>query len=243
MKQILLIFMAAALCGPLSIAQNPAGGLLNKAKKMVTGEGDLSNDEIGGGLKEALKLGISEAVDFLSAENGYYESIYKVLLPEEARKVTDRLKTVPGFNNVEHELVLRINRAAELAASKAKPIFVAAITQLTFKDAMNILMGEKNAATQYLHRSTYQPLYGEFRPVIISALDEVNARAYWRDAVNAYNKIPLVTRVNPELDDYVAQKALEGLFSLVEKKERSIREDVGLRTSPLLQKVFARQDR
>ncbi|MBV6428356.1 MAG: hypothetical protein KIPDCIKN_02883 [Haliscomenobacter sp.] len=217
-------------------------GALDKLKAKVT-ESDLTKEEAGKGLKEALKVGAEEAVAFLSKENGYYESVYKVLLPEEAQKVVSKLKMVPGFSNVEQELVLRINRAAELAASKATPIFVNAITQLTFQDALNILMGEQNAATNYLRSTTSGQLYAEFKPVIAASLDEVNARQYWKDAVTAYNKIPLVTKINTELDDHVANKALGGLFQLVEVKEAQIRTDVSARTSDILKKVFAKQDK
>lgn len=204
--------------------------------------GGLSQEEAGKGLKEALDIGLAEAVGFLSAEDGYYRSIYKVLLPEEARAVAGKLRAVPGFSNVEEEIVLKINRAAEDAAKKAGPIFVSAIKQMTFQDAMNILMGNKDAATRYLEKTTYDQLYSEFKPVIVESLDKFNARTYWRDAVTAYNKIPLASRANPELDDYVARQALLGLFGLIEVKEKDIRENVGARTSELLRKVFAKQD-
>ncbi len=241
MRQLLILLSAVLIALPEAQSQG-LGGLLDKAKKAVTGEGALSPEEAGDGLKEALNLGVEEAVAFLSREDGYYESIYKILLPEEAQSVTDRLRAVPGFGQVERELVLRLNRAAELAAKKATPIFADAIRQMTFRDALDILLGEPDAATRYLHRSTYDALYGEFRPVIVQSLDEVNARTYWAKSVNAYNGLPLVQDVNPELDAYVTEKALEGLFGLIEKKEGQIRTDVGARTSPLLQKVFAEQD-
>ena len=219
-------------------------GALNKLKTKVSGSApELSKEETGKALKEALQIGAEEAVAFLAKENGYYESVYKVLLPEEAQKVTAKLKAVPGFANVEQELILRLNRAAELAAAKAKPIFVNAISGLSFQDALAILMGEKNAATQYLRNTTSQQLITAFKPVIAASLDEVKARQYWRDAVTAYNKIPLVTKVNTELDDYVTNKALEGLFQLVEVKEGKIRTDVSARSSELLRKVFAKQDK
>ncbi|MCB9326034.1 MAG: DUF4197 domain-containing protein [Lewinellaceae bacterium] len=214
----------------------------NKVEQTLSGGGALSQEEIGNGLKEALDAGVGEAVDFLSAEDGYYKTAYKILLPEEAQKVTAKLRAVPGWSNVEQTLEEKMNRAAEIAVQKAKPIFVSAIKQMTFKDAMNILMGEKNAATAYLHKTTYQSLFNEFMPVIQSALDEVNAREYWRTAVGAYNKIPFVTKTNPELDSHVTQKALVGLFDLVEKKEASIRTNVGDRKTDLLKKVFAKQD-
>ena len=219
-------------------------GALDKAKKAASSlkDGGLSQDEAGNGLKEALNNGVSDAVDFLSKEDGYYKSPYKILLPEEAQKVVSKLSSVPGFSNVEANLVEKMNRAAEDAATKAKPIFVNAIKQMTFKDALNILMGNDDAATRYLEGTTYKKLYADFMPIIQASLDKVNAREYWRSAVTAYNKIPFVEKTNPELDDHVNQMALTGLFSLVEKKEKGIRKDVGLRTSPLLKKVFAKQD-
>lgn len=240
MKRILIFFLVLGLASTGLEAQG-LKGLLNKAKKTITGED--GEDEVGLGLKEALNKGVGEAVDFLSAEDGYYKSAYKILIPEEAQKVTKKLKAVPGFANVEDDLIEKLNRAAEDAADKAKPIFVNAIKQMTFKDAMNLLMGEQDAATRYLEKTTYNQLYDEFRPVIIASLDKVNARSYWASAVGAYNKIPFQKKVNPELDDYVTQKALEGLFSLVEKKEKDIRENPAERTTDLLKKVFSKQDK
>lgn len=237
------LFFIALLVATASHAQ--LDGLVKKAKNTVKdlSGGGLTQEDIGNGLKAALDAGVGEAVDFLSAKDGYFKSPYKILIPEEAQKVVSKLKGVPGFGNVEADLTERMNRAAEDAATKAKPIFVAAIKKLTFQDAMNILMGNPDAATRYLEKSTYQSLYNEFKPVIQASLDKVNAREYWRNAVNAYNKIPLVTKTNPELDDHVTKTALVGMFGLVEKKEGSIRTDVGQRNTDLLKKVFAKQDK
>ncbi|HPN71857.1 MAG TPA: DUF4197 domain-containing protein, partial [Saprospiraceae bacterium] len=150
---------------------------------------------------------------------------------------------IPGFGDVEEKLVAKMNQAAEIAAKKATPIFVDAIKQMTVKDASSILFGEKNAATTYLNKTSRQPLYDTFMPVIQSSLDEVNARTYWASVVEAYNKIPFIKKLNPALDDHVNQKALDGLFSLIEVKEAGIREDVGQRTSPLLKEVFSKLDK
>jgi hypothetical protein len=205
--------------------------------------GVLSNDEIGSGLKSALEIGIGKGSDVLSQKGGYFNSAYKILLPEEARKVTDKLKAIPGFNKLEDVVLEKINAGAEDAAAKAKPIFVNAIKSMTLSDALGILMGDKNAATAYLKKSTFQQLYNEFNPVIVSSLDKFEARKTWGDAVNVYNKIPFINnKVNPSLDEYVTQQALNGLFSMVEEKERSIRTNIGERTSDLLKKVFAKQD-
>lgn len=241
MKKLGVMVLAFAMVA--SVSAQDLGGLLKKAEDVLEG-GDinLSQEDIGNGLKEALNAGVGKAVDFLSAEDGYFKSPYKILLPEEAQQVIKKVKNVPGFENVEDELVERLNRAAELAAVKAKPIFISAITQMTFSDAMDILMGEKDAATQYLHKTTNDQLFKEFMPVIQTSLDEVNAREYWRSVVQTYNKIPFVKKVNPELDEYVTQKGLDGMYSLIEKKELDIRKNQSSRTTDLLTNVFAKQD-
>lgn len=199
--------------------------------------------EIGLGLKQALEFGITEGSNVLSKRDGYFKSAYKILLPEEARVVTDRLKVIPGFSNLEEIILEKLNRAAEDAAKSAAPIFVDAIKQMTFDDAIGILMGPDDAATKYLNAKTFDPLYQEFRPVIMTSLNKFNAIQYWADAINAYNKIPFVEKVNPNLDEYVTEKALEGLFAMVAKKELGIRNDISERTTDLLKKVFAKQDR
>lgn len=242
MKKILPVFILLAC---FTTAQAQFKDALKKAKakvEEVTDGGGLSQEEVGNGLKEALNNGVGDAVDFLSKEDGYFGSPYKILVPEEARKVTSKLKSVPGFQNVESDLEEKMNKAAEIAAKKAKPIFISAIKQMTFKDAMDILMGEDDAATSYLKSATFKQLYSEFMPVIQASLDEVNAREYWRSAVTAYNKIPFVDKTNPELDDHVNRKALEGMFKLVEKKEAGIRNDSSLRNTDLLRRVFSKQD-
>ncbi len=239
------ILPLALLLLTFSFANAQLKGALDKAKAKaneVVGGGSLNQDEVGQGLKEALNKGVGEASDFLSKADGYYKSPYKILLPEEAQKVVKKLKMVPGFENVEANLTEKMNRAAEDAAVKAKPIFVSAIKSMTFKDAMNILMGNDDSATRYLESATFKQLYAEFMPIIQESLDKVGAREYWRTAVTAYNKLPLVEKTNPELDDHVNRKALNGLFGLVEKKEAGIRNDVSLRNSDLLKKVFAQQD-
>ena len=205
-------------------------------------ETPLSTAEIANGLKEALNIGTNDAVDFLSAKDGYFKTVYKIFLPEEARKVTDKLKFIPGFSQVEDVILQKINQAAEDAAKTVGPIFLDAIKGMSINDAMGILLGEKNAATQYLHQSTYDNLYGQFQPIILESLNKFNAVGYWSDAVDKYNKIPLLGSVNPRLDDYVTHEALKGLFSLVEQKEHGIRTDISQRITPLLQKVFKRQD-
>ena len=236
MQKTIVLFLAILTFFNVS-GYSQFGKVLNKAKEVVSG-GSLSQDEAGRGLKEALKLGVGEAVTQLSATNGYLESPYKILLPEEAHSVVSRLKNVPGFENIERDLVSKMNEAAEYAAKKATPIFTDAITTITFDDALKILSGKDDAATRYLENKSYQKLYAAFMPVIQEALDEVKARDLWRSAITAYNKIPLVRKTNPELDDHVNAKALTGLFGLIEHKEKGIRNNVDQRTSELLRQVF-----
>lgn len=206
-------------------------------------EAPLSTADIASGLKEALNLGTGEAVEFLSIKDGFYKSIYKIYLPEEARQVTEKLKIIPGFSNVEEVILEKINRAAEDAAKNVGPIFLNSIKNLSIGDAMGLLMGERDAATRYLESTTEQQLYDKFQPIILASLNKFNAVQYWEDAVNKYNKIPFIGgNVNPRLDDHVTQAALVGLFSLIEQKEEGIRTDVAQRVSPLLQKVFKKQD-
>jgi len=199
-------------------------------------------EEIGSGLKEALSKGITKGVSALSQQDGYLKSAYKILLPADVTKVTSKLKNIPGFSNLENELLEKMNRGAEDAAKEAGPIFIGAIKQLTFKDVTNILMGTDNAATDFLQRTTTTQLYEKFNPKIVASLDKIGANNLWKKAADAYNKIPLVTKVNNDLDDYVTKEALKGLFGKVSEEEKNIRRNKGARTTDLLKKVFAKQD-
>ena len=203
----------------------------------------LTNADIASALKQALSIGAEKSSNQLSALNGYYQSPYKILLPEEANTVISKLKFIPGFSNFEEEMIKKINKGAEDAAKKSAPIFLNAIKQMTIQDALGILMGEKNAATNYLNRTTYNALYSEFNPVIVNSLNKFGALDYWTKAVNKYNALPFVSKVNPDLADHVTAKALVGLFDVVEQKELGIRTDLSQRSSDLLKRVFAKQDK
>ncbi|MBK6620437.1 MAG: DUF4197 domain-containing protein [Saprospirales bacterium] len=236
MKRIVLLSALTLVFSSCDVLQEIVDTSLSQPAALTSGE-------IASGLKQALEFGITEGATKLSQQDGYFKSAYKILLPPEARKVTEKLKSIPGFTNVENIILEKINRGAEDAAKKAAPIFKNAITSMTFNDALGILMGNQNAATRYLQNATTNKLYAEFNPVIAESLDKFSARKYWADAVNAYNKIPLVEKANPDLDDYVTKQALTGLFSMVEKKEIEIRSNIASRTTDLLKKVFAKQDK
>lgn len=237
--RLLAIFFSLSILSSCTNAQKTLGSIFNDVKT-ATGTGE--STDVGAGLKQALEIGVSKGADYLSKEDGYLKSAYKILIPAEAKKVTDKLQGIPGFDQVERELTTRLNRAAELAAKEAKPIFVDAIKKMSFRDVTNILMGKNDAATQYLNQTTSTPLYNAFNPVVKKALDEVNATTYWRSVTSAYNKLPFVSPVNTELDDYTTRKALDGLFKKIAEEELNIRTNLAFRTSDLLRKVFAKQD-
>jgi len=203
---------------------------------------ELTTEEVVEGLKEALIKGIRKGSDQASRVDGYFKNPrIKIPFPEDVQKVENKLRQV-GLGKEVDKFILSLNRAAEKAAVEAKPIFVTAIKSLTIQDAWGILKGEQNAATRYLQRTTTPQLKGKFQPVIRNAMNQVNATKYYSDLVNTYNKIPFVQKVNPNLDAYATDKAIEGLFFLIAKEEGKIREDPVARTTEILRKVFGSQD-
>ncbi|MBY8961186.1 DUF4197 family protein [Flavobacterium sp. D11R37] len=219
--------------------------VLNKAKEKLntsTGTSALSNAEIGSGLKEALKKGVDDQVQKLTAVDGFYKNeAVKILLPEELQKVDKTLRKM-GMASLADEGIKVLNRAAEDAVKEATPIFTNAIMNMSFTDAKNILMGADNSATQYLQRTTTSPLYSKFSPVVSQSLDKVGANAVWAKIIDKYNSLPLVSKVNPNLTDYVTNKALDGVFTMIAVEEKNIRTNLSSRSSDLLKKVFALQD-
>lgn len=199
--------------------------------------------EMGLGIKQALELGTSRGADLLSAKDGFLGNLaVKIFFPPEAQKVEKTLRSI-GLGSLADNVILSLNRAAEDAAKEAKPIFLSAIKQMTITDATNILFGNKDAATEYFKRVTTAQLMDKFKPVILNSLNKVGATKYWGDAANQYNKIPLVKPVSTDLSSYVAQKAIDGMFIQVAQQELLIRDNLGARTTTLLQKVFGYADR
>lgn len=235
MRQIL--FLAALIV----LSESAAAQLnLDKLKKTISGE-SLSKEEIGEGLKEALTNGVSKGSDLVSKLDGYYKNPeIKIPFPPEVKQVETKLRQI-GLGSEVDKFIESLNRGAEDAAKEAKPIFVSAIKQMTIQDAWGILKGENDAATKYLNRTTSPLLTEKFKPVIQNSLNKVNATKYYSDLVNTYNKIPLVQKVNPNLDDYATEKAIQGLFVMIAKEEKNIRANPGARTTELLKKVFSAQ--
>jgi hypothetical protein len=199
--------------------------------------------DISAGLKEALNNGISKQVVKLTATDGFYKNeAVKILLPDELRKVDAGLRKV-GLGSLADEGLKVLNRAAEDAVKEATPIFVNAVMNMSFTDAKTILMGNENSATMYLQNTTSTALYGKFNPVIKNSFTKVGADKVWANIITKYNLIPFVQKVNPDLTDYVTNQAMTGVFKMIAVEEKNIRTNLNARTSVLLQKVFAMQDK
>ncbi|EDM37506.1 hypothetical protein PBAL39_10191 [Pedobacter sp. BAL39] len=242
MKKISIYFIALCVVS-LSSCDVQSQSKLGNILKQIPAGGNPTTTEIGLGIKQALELGTSHGADLLSAKDGFLgNAAVKILFPPEAQKVEKTLRSV-GLNSLADNVVTSLNRAAEDAAKEAKPIFLAAIKQMTIADATNILLGNKDAATQYFKRVTTSQLMQKFSPVITNSLSKVGATKYWGDAAAQYNKIPLVKPVSTDLSAYVAEKAIDGMFYQVAQEELKIRDNIGARSTTLLQKVFGYADK
>lgn len=238
MKRIILI----TLCFVIVFGAEAQLDKLKKAAKSVTSGGSgLSSADIAEGLKEALTNGISKGSDLVSQVDGYFKNQeIKLPFPPEAKNAETKLRQM-GLGSEVDKFILSLNRAAEDAAKEAKPIFVTAIKSMTIQDAASILQGAPDAATQYLKRTTSPQLKEKFKPVIQNSLNKVNATKYYADLIGTYNKIPMVQKMNPDLDEYATDEAIEGLFIMIAKEEKNIRSNPAARTSELLKKVFGSQ--
>lgn len=234
------IILLACVFGACTTAQvNQTVDKMNKT--LGKEQSPLSTEQVAEGLKEALIKGISTGSDLVSQVDGYFKNPeIKIPFPPDVKRVEDRLRQM-GLGGEVDRFVMTLNRGAEDAAKEAKPIFISAIRSMTIQDAWAILRGEKDAATQYLKRTTSSQLKDKFKPVIQNALSKVNATKYYGDLVNTYNKIPLVQKVNPDLDDYATDMAIDGLFVMIAKEEKNIRDNPAARTTELLKKVFSQQ--
>jgi len=212
-----------------------AGSTIGSASR---GPGGLTNAEAASGLKEALAQGISKGADQASQTDGFYlNKLIRIPFPPDAQRVANTLRTI-GLGGQVDKFELALNRGAEDAATSAKPIFLSAIKSLTFSDVWNILTGEKNAATQYLQRTTSTQLSTAFKPIIEQSLSKVGATRYYTDLTTRYNQIPLVTPVQTDLNQYATDRAIGGLFTLIAQEEANIRENPVARTTELLKRVF-----
>lgn len=247
-RQLLILSLASILLGGCAE--------LNSLIQSVPSNAPLSEAEVIDGLKEALITGSNNASSILSAVDGYYgDDLVKILLPEEASVIIDNLAKIPGGDKLVEDLILSINRAAEDAAKEVAPIFINSIKQMTINDAFGILRGADNAATQYLISTTRTDLYNLYKPKIRKStekdiLGELSAKDSWDALTGKWNlfansiagRLADVSPVNTDLDDFLTNKALDGVFLKVEEEEKDIRQNVSARITPILQKVFGSLD-
>jgi len=228
MKRYLLILSSAVLLmsGCASLNLPGAGGGVTQA-------------EAAQGIREALVQGTTTAILNLNKTDGFYgNQAYKLFLPPDASRVEGTLRDL-GFGKIVDQAILQINRAAEDAVGKAKPIFADAIRDMTIRDAINIVRGSNDAATQYFRDKTTAQLINAFSPIIKSALDRTNATRYYGDVINAYNRLPTTfNKINPDLPSYVTGKAVDALFDQIAREELNIRENPAARVTEILRKVF-----
>ena len=204
--------------------------------------GEITNAEIASGLRVALDQGIKKQVSKLAQVDGFYKNeLVKILLPEELQKVDKTLRDI-GLSSLADEGLKVLNRAAEDAVKEATPIFINAVKEITFADAKRILLGNDNAATQYLTSKTQTALYDKFHPVIQKSFSKVGAEQIWENLITKYNTIPFTSDINPDLTDYVTNEALKGVYTMIAVEEKKIRTNLSSRTTDLLRRVFALQD-
>ncbi|MDD3686836.1 MAG: DUF4197 domain-containing protein [Bacteroidales bacterium] len=236
MKKIIAILSVVVLLSSCDVLMDVLGDL-------DTGGGttQLTQAEVAQGLKEALTVGIGNVVNVVAVTDGFYKnSEIRIPFPEEAIKVKEFCINA-GLKNQVTQFEEKLNRAAEEAAKGSKEVFVTAIKQMTISDAITILKGGDDAATQYLKKTTSTTLYNKFYPVVVSATDKIMLAKYWTPLVEKYNTAMTITggeKVNTDLNAYVTNKALDGLYLMVAKEEKKIRVDPVARVTDILVKVF-----
>ena len=233
-----------------------SGAQLSKVLKKITNKTvPLSNADIVSGLKDALLVATDSSVTHLSAVDGYLKDLtIKILLPPEAKSITDNLSKLPGGAKLVDDVIIRINRAAEDAAKGAKPIFVKSVRDMTFSDGLQILKGPNDAATQYFVQKTSLQLGELYRPKLRESLNKdlvagISTQQSWNELTVQWNKMAGSTlgqfaglkKVDVKLEDYILEQALKGMFLKIAEREKNIRTDVNARVTPLLQKVFGGQ--
>ncbi len=202
---------------------------------------NLTTDEVIRGLKEALYVGATNSTSLTSKTDGFYlNPLIRIPFPPEAIKVKNVVEQL-GLKSMVGEFEQSLNRAAEEASKKALPIFKNAIVSMSISDGMSILHGSDNAASEYLKSKTESAMIAEFTPVVKNAIQTVNVTKYWNPIASTYNKTTLITgesQINPNLDEYITHKTLDGLFYLISQEELKIRQNPAARVSELLKKVF-----
>jgi hypothetical protein len=222
----------------LAVAALLAAVALSAVGPKPTRAGESRQDRLALGLKEALGIGVRNAVDLNGRVDGYFKNeAIKITTPRQLRSV-EKLLRFAGQDRQVDAFVLAMNRAAERAAPAARPIFTDAIREMTFDDARRILTSKDAAATAYFKEKTTERLAKAFRPIVSEAMDEEDVTDRYRKLMDRVQALPLGDQLNFDLEKYVVSKSLDGLFFMVAKEEKKIRKNPAARVTDLLKDVF-----
>ncbi len=237
MKKIYIILLSSFLMFGCTTQQ------IQDAIGSILGTNDsITESEAAGGLQDALGQGLKVGMGLLSKQDGFLgNDLVRIPWPDQAKPIFDVMQKL-GMQKQVDNVTTSLNRAAEKASGVAIEVFLNAVKQMKIKDAMSILLGGDGTATAYLKKTTTPMLTEKFRPIISNSLDQVNATKLWGEAITIYNKVPLVKPVNADLTGFVTEKALDGIFKMVEKEENKIRANPLARVSDLMKKVFGFAD-
>lgn len=240
-RYAIALLFAFAILGSSTSA---SAGWLDKFKSKIGGsetkEQPLSTDEVGGGLKDALRVGTENVVGMLGKEDGFnLDPAVHIPLPGQLEQVRNLLGKV-GMDSTLTDLELRLNRAAEIATPRAKALFIGAINDMTLDDVMAIYNGPNDSATQYFKSKMSAPLALEMKPVVNESLADAGAVKTYDAVMSRYDAIPFAPKVEADLSDYVVQKGMDGVFYYLAKEEAAIRENPAKRTTDLLKRVFGK---
>ena len=230
---VLTLMMSTSICfSQINLIKKAS----KKAESIIKKDVKLSESEIIDGLTEALKRGCSFSVNVSSAEGGFNNNkLIKIPFPDEY--VKNKLSKI-GFSDHIKQFEKSMNRSAEIASEKALPVLEQAVSKMSINDALTILNGDDNAATFYLKNNTHEFLYSEFKPMIILAMEKVDIAKKWNPLIKKYNAIPFTKKLNPDLEDYITKKTIDGLFILIAEQEKEIRTNPEARVTDLLIKIF-----
>ena len=241
MKRVLAVALGLCLAFAATAQMPKLDDLLKGVGSVKQPAAGAVDDKTGAaGIKEALATGTEKAVKSLGQANGYFgNDAVKILMPQKIQKVADMAR-MAGYQKQVDEFVLSMNRAAEAAAPLAAKYFGDAIRNMSLEDVRGILAGGDTAATDFFSRKTRDKLYAAFKPVVSTKVGEVGATKAYKDMMGSFESLPMMGRQSLDLDDYVTNKSLDGLFHMVAQEEKNIRSNPAARTTDLLKSVFGR---
>ena len=237
MKKLFFLFLCISV---LSVVSSYAGLFDDVMKGLNSPPASSDDSTIASGLKEALSIGTDNAVKSVSQTDGYFgNQMIKILMPKKIQNVAEVLKKI-GYEQQVDDFILSMNRAAEKAAPMAASFFIDAIKEMTFDDAKKILSGGDTSATDFFKDKTHDKLFSAFKPIVSSSMNEVGATRSYKDMMSQYESVPFLPKESVDLDNYVTNKSLDGLFYMVGQEEKKIRTNPAARVTDLLKSVFGK---